>query len=506
MNHLAEVHIIDGLQSYAEDVYMRALVMQSNLESAACAVSHMKSIAQAKVILPTDADEADEEEAQDFLKRADVLISQIRSTKVISGKAVHQLEELQSRSLTLDPSTVTAIEQYEAATSDLAAACRDSGVSVCAFVNEEGRTSSFTYNEVTKTISNSDSTPFSSLSSKLHNATTQIQAFFNLTTTLSQTIEFPPPSTLPPWELLSQKLKEETTTSATHEKEIGRLKDELSEKKTALAMKDKILEEMSVNVEVLSKRVNEVGGRREKLRELETLVETSRNKEQVAAKKLMEAESALHAAETERDTWKTQASQMLKTGVEKVPGLPTDFVSVKSTADIAVLKQEVETLQATIRHLRLNNQVAAFSAGYSFLASPLTPPPSPPSQQDILAHEAKDVLNSMLKLITRPEAQVVELKERSKDQRLAWRPARESARYNVDRQKEEWGAWKGWRDDVAKRSKEVERKALRKEKRVSKATELGFAVPGAFRPWNLEKADQETEVKVLSWDRVGDGM
>jgi dynactin 1 len=39
MSHLAEVHISAGLASYADDVHMRTLVMQSHLESAAAALT-----------------------------------------------------------------------------------------------------------------------------------------------------------------------------------------------------------------------------------------------------------------------------------------------------------------------------------------------------------------------------------------------------------------------------------------------------------------------------------
>ena len=513
MSHLAENHISESLQAYADDVHMRALVMQSNLENAASAVHHIKAIIQTRILLPTDADESDEEEAQNFLQRAECLVSQIRSAKVVAGKAIHQLEELESRSLTLNQSTLPTIEQSESATSDFAASCRTVGFSVFNLFNEEGRTSSFTYNETTRTMSPQDSLPFASVISRLQGVTMQVQNFYTLTTTLSQTVEFPPPSSTPPWELLSRKLKEETTAVATQEQEIGRLKDEMSEKKTALAMKEKTIEEMGVRVEVLEKRVGESGGRREKLRELENLVSSSRSKEQEMASKLVRLEDDLRNLESERDTWKRQATQISTAGGAQptAPGIPDqNYVSIKTYADIANLKSEISSLQSTIRYLRLSSQTAQFSAGYSFLNVPLTQPPSPLTKSERLAHEANDVLKSMLDLITHPTSQIVTLKPRKSADRLAWKPVRETTNWIVDKQKEDWESWKAWRNEVSKRSKELNSEQVRKSKHLRNVSELGRSVPGAFPLGLGMERDKENiqggRVKIVKWDRVGRGF
>jgi dynactin 1 len=114
MSHLAEVHISTGLASYADDVHMRALVMQSHLESAASAMSAARVMVQ--TIIPSQGDE--DELFQHFNRKTDNAISQTRSAKVIVGKAVRALEDLKTRSLSLPFDTIQSFEQCESSTKE----------------------------------------------------------------------------------------------------------------------------------------------------------------------------------------------------------------------------------------------------------------------------------------------------------------------------------------------------------------------------------------------------
>lgn len=510
MTHLAEIHIPDGLAQYAEDIYMRTLVIVSNLENAALALSTVKVMAQSKVSQAGGDDQqgpGTDEEAEIFLRRVDSLILQIRSAKIVSGKAVHQLRELKSRSLTLDPSTLPAIEQSQTSTLELVSACRQSGLALAHTLNEEGRTNSPTSEEVVKAISPTHTSPLSTLSTKLTIVTTQMQSLYNLTTTLSQSVEFSSLA-IAPWEAITEKIRAASTTSASHEKEAGRLRDELSEKNTALAMKDKILEEMSVNVEVLEKRVNESGGRRDRLRELEGLVESSKSKEQESVKRLADLERKLKALEAERENWKKHNHQTsVPSGSHDA--LDTAFseaqdgaVLAKAWEEIMQLKAEIAMLQATIRHLRLSRYQNTMHSSHELLSDQLLSKPKP-TEQAHLAHEAKDVLQSMLALVTQPENQVVKLKTLGRGARLGWRPARETPKWQVGRQREDWEVWRDWRDDVNKRGKalsrdETRKTAVEKEKREVLAG-VGYYVPGCGdKGWNSAR-----EVRIAdpgSWE------
>ena len=468
MTHLSETHIGNGLEQYAEDVRTRALLMQSSLDNAAAAISYIKSMVQSKLPIVNDTKEEDDEELQDFFRKIDSIISQTRIAKVISSKAVRQLEELKSRSLTLDPSTLLVVEQSQASTSEFAAAIRNAGVSLSSIINQEGRTSSFTCAEITQAVSNSDSSAFSSLNSKIQITGAQMQNFYNITNTLSQTIEFPDTSTFPPpWDLLAQRLRDETRTSATHELEVERLKGELQEKNTGLALKDKLVEELGVNVEVLERRVGESGGRRERLRELENAFENAKSKERELTKRFDRLQQELHDTENERETLRKQVSQNGPSfgphGSPKVTMGQHEITPIRAQQEIRRLKAEMSSLQSTIRYLRISTQQASFSASHSFLSAPLIPK-SIFSEKAHIGHEARDVLKSMLKLVTETENSIVQLQPRVKENRLKWRPVRESTKWQVGKQREEWEAWREWSYDVGRRGRELVREEERKKK------------------------------------------
>ena len=505
--HLAELHITDGLPEHAEDVRMRAFLMQSNLDNAATALSIIKAITQSKAPAHNQGVQKDEdvedEAMQHLLGKLDTLIAQNRSAKVVSSKAIHQLRELQSRSLTLDPSLLPSIQQSQSSIVELVSVSQKSGMALFNIINEEGRTLPLSCDELVKAIDPNDTSPLSNLSSILNTATMQIQSFHNLTTTLSHCIEFPAP-TSPPWELLSQNIRAASTTSASYEKAVERLKDELSDKNTALTMKDKTLEELSVNVEVLEKRVKESSGRREKLRELEGVVESSALKEKELARKLSRLERELQNLQAEREAWEHQADHAkAHPGIRETRG-PNETMSIEALGSVLPLKAEIEMLQSTIRHLRLSSYEKSMNLSHTFLATPLVSKPRSAEHRH-LAFEAQDMLEAMLTLITRPENQMVEMKATKQSDRLGWRPVRQTMKWQTGRQREEWEGWCEWRDDVAHRCREMNGEERRK-KMVHQQSKGAMAKLDIRIPSSDEKAFGEaSDVRIVNaseWEDV----
>ena len=450
MTHLAEVHITSGFEQRADEIQMRASMLQSHLESAAAALVRVKSLSQQKANSRGDDAEDDDGGAQDLVRRADEMILQIRSAKVVSSKAIRHLEDLRSRSLTLEQTTLPAIEQTQSSTSAVALSIRSIGLSITKLLNEEGRTTPFTYSEISAAIS-SDSSPFSTLAIQIKSTIAQLQIFYGITSSLTQTVEIPSPPPPPPWQLLAQKLRDEAAASITQEEEVIRLKDEVQERKSALAMRDRIVEEMTVKVEVLEKRVGESGGRREQVRELEAAVQASRTKEKELLLKVTALQRDLQSLEGERERWKM--APIAPTTVSANPMQTTDTngpPSASTLAQIQMLKSEISTLQSTIRYLQRQNHARHLDSSLAFLNEPLTKP-QPPTQS-LLQSEARDVLKEMLHLVTQPENRMIKLTVPQRSERLKWRPVMETPAWQTSAMKEEWEAWREWKHDVSKRA------------------------------------------------------
>ena len=446
MAHLAEIHISEDLEHHADDISMRAQMMQSHLENTATALNLIKSTSEARI---TNSNVEEEEEAnaefEEFLNKVDTLISQTRSAKVISSKAIRELEELKSRSLTLDPSTADIVETSQRSASELAASARIAGISILGILSEEDQTATVRYRGFAERITNQ--TLFPSLSSNLQSTTNHLQTFYSTTINLAQTIEFPSPPPPPPWRVLAQNMKIAAADVAARETELLRLKDEMVEKNTTLALKDKVTQEMSVKVEVLEKRVGESGGRREKVRELEGEVEAARAQEKELLGKLSGLQTELRTLETEREKWK-QNPQVTSIPTQQIQGTAPATASPASLGQIDALKAEIKTLQSSIRYLRSATHTHTLSTAYDFLSTPIAPTPPP---KPLIQTEAKDVLKEMLNLLSQPQNQTVQLQPRDRADRLKWQPVRETSQWKVQRQKEEWAEWREWRDVVARK-------------------------------------------------------
>lgn len=465
---------------------MAAFMIQSSLESAALALSITKSMAQSQAPAHSKDDEGGDEAFQHLLRKIDTLIAQVRSAKVVSSKAIHQLQELQSRSLILEPSTLESIQQFQSPITELVSICRQSSLSLFTAINEESRTSLLTSHDVAKAISLDNSIPLDTMYSLVHAATTQMRSLYQLTANLTRCVEAPLPP-LTPWELLSRKLRAVSDASAMHEISANRLKHELSDKNTALAMKDKILEEMIANVEVLEKRASESSKRQERLRDLEGAADSALMKDKETAKEMLHLEQELQILQKEREAWEEhfhQAGAQAGPGDVKISSHDADqyeIVATRAHENVLQLKAEIELLQSTIRHLRMLGHVRSITSTHSFLATPLTSKKTVSNEMH-LAYEAQDMFKSMLTLISQPKNQVVKMAAIDRPQRLGWRPVRQTMRWQVGRQREKWEGWREWRDNVASRGREMEserrRKAMVDTEKGNMLARVGLHLPG----------------------------
>ncbi|KAL8686767.1 MAG: hypothetical protein Q9218_006878, partial [Villophora microphyllina] len=452
MTHLADVHISDIPEHHADDIHARALVMQGQLESTLLTLSHIKKTAEAKVI-PLNAQEFEEDtDVQDFNRKTESLISQMRSAKAIATKTVRQLDDMRSRFLTLDQTALVTTEQSQTSVIDLWNAISTLGRSIYKLLNEENHPSILTALELSSALSSTEPS-LSSLITKVQITTSNLHSLHNLSANLTHAIEFSPSSRVPPWQSLAHKLAAETITSASRETDIVRLQDEARDRSTALALRDKSLEELHVKLETLEKRASESGGRRERVRELENVVEAAKARE-------LELIGTVNRLRSERNDLRSQRETLFEksSGGAGTPAAPPlETTSEASLARITQLEEEIKHQEAAIRYLRSTSHSHALSREYNaFLDRPLVPKPTPQEQRTALRQrEARSVVSEMLRLATDPANGVVKLSVREREERLGWRSVRDSCWWQRERRGGEWREWRDWADAVGAADKRL---------------------------------------------------
>ncbi|KAI9706369.1 MAG: hypothetical protein M1836_003374 [Candelina mexicana] len=497
MSHLAEVHISESLESYADDILMRTLLMQSNLENVATALSQSEGMIQSKVPV-IDGDE----EGEEFCKRIETLISHSRSAKVVISKTIRQLEELKARSLTLHTETLPSFSQCEDASASLSAYARNLGTFFFDILNEEGRSTPFTYGEISSALSNTiESDSLNTFSQKLRSLTTHLTDLHILTQDLSQTLEFE--RSPHPWLLRSQALRSAHTVTPAIEQELTRLKEALHSNLTQLKIQDQTLEESAVKIELLESRTRDAASKTTRITELEKTLSSLSSKEKDLTAALEARTKQLQTLEAERKKWKEvvddeQHQQPTKGSKAERRREEGAARAVAATArETTALRAEIASLQACVRYLRDDARRARLDPDttLSWLSEPLVEKKKSVKEEraGLVVAEGADVYNELLHLAS--NSKVVKLPEGGVGELLGWRPRKESTVWKVCRQREEWEVWKEWMDEVAAKGRIVlDDRGSSSRRRVMKSS--ASSVGAKFVP-RAEKYGEAREVKIV---------
>lgn len=493
MTHLAENNISESLEHYADSILARTTVMQSHLETTAIALLYLKSTGGFNGATKGADPDADDEDGTQTSSRFELFISQVRSAKVISNKTLRQLEELKSRHVTLDPSSSSVIEQSELSIFGLSSLVREVDISTLrSFTNGQNGTNPA---QLVPAESPNWQALLSSIPPKIQAATSHLHTLNNLATGLSQAIEFPRSTISPPWIVLAHEMHVAAADLSARQTEMGRLKDEVADKTTALAMKEKSAEEMAVKLEVLEKRVGESGGRRERVRELEAIAETAKTREKTLQSQIAKLRGELQDLIADRDKWKQSSEAqpaLLAQGQNGSSGVHSTSTSASLIHEIENMSSEIKSLQSAVRYLRSLTHAHDLAEGLDFLSTPINPAPSPAS---IIKNEASDVLREMLSLTKQYDDRAIRLRRMPKEDRIRWRPARDTNSWQIQRHKEEWAEWIEWRDNVAQKARHARRAQERKSADFLEGIYKGISYASPQMRSSLRKeADQFIEI------------
>lgn len=469
MSHLASLHIKDSLVSHADDLLMRTQCLQSQLESAATALQLTRSLVERNVPAADDEDDDDEGSASDLaiiLSRAETLVTQARSSKVTAGKTQRLLTDLQERHLTLEKSHTETFESTQNVVTEIVAYTRQAGHALDAVFSEEGRTDPFTASEVASTLSRVASSsfalqapepgPFNALANRVRDLNEVLADLSALPAELDNTIEFE--HAPEPWVARAEEIKQTKLTSIDTEAELARTVDNLRGRDVLLKEKETELEEQSVRIEMLEARMRDASKRSAKIAELEKALHDAKDAERRARRDLEAAKQ-----EGDREVERARA-EMSRLGEEKARSGATqslDDGAMGAGTRVSMKKMEVKitNLEGAIRYLKEENTRLRLPASDSPLSSqhtlawlrdPISKPADERRKRELaLQSDGRSVLKQMLSLATVP-SQTVDL-TKMPENKLAWRPAKQTPRWRVEKTKEEWEMWKAWRSDVLNR-------------------------------------------------------
>ena len=538
MSHLAEVHITsdasgqkssgannlnvhnpssvsvgnddenDGqdLESVADNLHMRAVLVQSHLESAAIALHTARAMVQ-RIVPPSDDED---EAAQHFARRTELAISQTRSTKVVAGKAVRALEELKSRSLSLMPDTLEAFERCERASQVLSELARSVGLDLHVLLHKDGRSEPYTYSEVQMAVRNAtlavartttttsaiavdaDEDLFAAYMGKLRTVASQVADVAALSSDLSQTLEFE--RVTPPWVIRGHEIKAPKAVSVDAEEELRRLREEHTEARRLIARRDNDLGTAQLKIETLESKMRDAQSKASVIAELEQSVAAEKTAVKQLKEDIEKQDRELKTLESERDRWKKAADEAeelegdggeekdnaeesssdedrVRLSRKKAMSRQAKERAVESSETTALLRKEIYCLQMIVRYLREDNRRARITeqASQAWLAEPLLMRTRKEQQLHeqqkprarAVATEARQVLGELVNMAS--SARVYDLGAQLPEDRLAWRPLKSSPRYHAAKMAEDYAAWKQWKEAVVHKAQDLTSDAAKSE-------------------------------------------
>jgi dynactin 1 len=443
MTHLSELHLRDGVESFAEEVLMKTLLMQSNLETTATALLTTKTaILQA---IPPSEDSDDE--ISSFVAKTDTIMMQSRGAKVIVGKIIRALQELKVRSLALTSETQPNFEACQDTTDNLTASMRTLGLAVHMGIHEEDRPAPFGLSDLLTVVRDfnasqyaaTDADVFAPLQAKMKNLHERLSDIYSVASDLSMTVEFE--RSQPPWVLRSKELQDSTVVSASAEQEISTLKREIHERATALKMRDQILDEANVKIELLEARMYDVSKKAHKITELEKAMEEATAVERKMERKMEEKTRANAKLEEERDRWMRKAAEMKIHDSSAADSKRGGIDLVGTSAEMDRLHADITVLESTVRYLRQQNKrkrSEEAAQNTSWLQQPLLFPPH--KEELVLKEKSQESFEALKKLAELPKTAKPLLLEsvQERPERLKWRPMKSTPQYRLCEMELQW--------------------------------------------------------------------
>jgi dynactin 1 len=471
MTHLASLHIRDSLADHTDHLYMRTLCLQSHLETSISALMLTHMLMEKH--MPTKGDYTeDSEQDEDFsdanliMQRLKSVIELARSAKVISGKTHRALFDLQTRSLTLEQSLAEPFENVEKVAAEISIYTRQSGASLHSILHHEEHSDVLSPLEVAGVLSRtassvfslsvSEAGPYVTLAGRLRDIGSLLSEVSLLPTDLDNTIEFERSSA--PWIARAEQLSQTKIVSIDTAAELARVRESVRERDTMLKGKEAELEEQSVRIEMLEARMKDASKRSARIAELERALHEAKEAEKVAKNDLLQAR---HEAQRDVDMARSEMTRIVEEHGQLGHAEELDGNAVGANARYVMKRQEhkILGLEGAIRFLKEENfrlrlpppdAPVSVATSMDWLHAPLQTPTHPRQKQfQTLQRKGANVLEQMLELASRPH--VVDLTALPEN-KLAWRPAKESSRWRVERRNEEWLDWKQWREDLVRQA------------------------------------------------------
>ncbi|KAF7727233.1 hypothetical protein EC973_007846 [Apophysomyces ossiformis] len=376
LEHLTEVYLVqNGENNHADQFFGLTRALDLNADRMIVELTFVRqTVENAAKNEDINITEGLERLDYDYLEPLSRLVVQAKSSKIMAKKLLRRLDDLSEQALTLKAEHLHRYKTLYAISSKLSRFCFETYKQITAYVGAKrgskeeislGIIQQIVYSKANDILEIAESSMWegclktlNSLINELKNTTTRVEND-NKMDKSNQRLAALVSSDVPPWLQRASDMQAEVVVSHDMERKLQQHGEEIVKLIKDIKLKDQALQEASVKVELLEKRMETVKKQADQISNLEEDLRKAQSQQQVYSE-------ALENLQTEYNALQNQHNQLKKTATkkeEKRLSAPkkSDFELPETTeekgepSDYRELVCQLETLKAATRYLRAEN-------------------------------------------------------------------------------------------------------------------------------------------------------
>ncbi|KZV79203.1 hypothetical protein EXIGLDRAFT_632417 [Exidia glandulosa HHB12029] len=255
-----------------------------------------------------------------------------------------------------------------------------------------------------------------------------------------------------PWVARVDEIKAAAAVNVEAERKVGQLSEELQELVRSIKARDQTIQESSVKIELMERRLEGVKRQGDAIVELESDLAKARKQEKAYEEAMEQLQADLDALEQENVKLKQAAPAEKQALAAQQP--ESEAVTLETNLETSHLLEQIDSLRGTVRFLRQENsylkgqdllkEIRQLPDLPSYTPPPLTPPDSPtssassegpvtpPTTLRSLALETKTLYRDVIAFSSAPKVvDLSALNKRKTDGGPAWIPMRDSPAHQL---------------------------------------------------------------------------
>ena len=448
-------------ESKASQLITETQMASTNVDIAASLLEWISRTVKQKLGDPSD----DDEDSVDFDRKIDQLGRVARTMKVMCGKLMTELEKKRRAYSCMNETAWPLFTNVEGRAATVHEYTQQLCQIVLNYLNDIEPDEELSYSGLLASLDENNDDVLSTLMRNLKTLHDEIESLLSKANEVTPGLAFE--SQPAPWIIRAKEIRNQRITSNEVQEELAQSARRNHELTSRIAEKERAIEDITIRAQLAEKRVRDNKSREGQDKVLREEIEELKSEKSELEAQLSEARSELARLQDESSkdkdeliTLQRQATERALNGAAVAPNTRQidPATSDAMSAHVSALLAEVAGLEATVRHLRWENRELSipisktkFKAATQAWLDPshLRPPKSRQRTKAMLAQQQqKNALDTLLDISNSMNMRPVRLRDTwHKDDK--WRPARETTRWQVLRQKEELEAWNGLRDTAA---------------------------------------------------------